>query len=104
MDKSLPKREFPLEEFKAEQERDRAEFATSVQEFLTKFIDQNPKLRDLKIEAMNDIKLSLVLGYSPPKGVLLKYLQEEQSHVGKELCSQIEDQIGRPVKPDEVED
>lgn len=95
MDKSLPIREFPLEEFKAEQEREHAEFATFIQESSTKFIDQNPKLRDLEIEAMNDIKLSLVLGYSPPKGVLLKYLQEEQSY--------IEDQIGRPVKPDEVD-
>lgn len=103
MDKSLPRREFPLEEFKAEQDGGHAEFVVSVQELLTKLIAQNPKLMDLQIEAINDIKIFLVLGYSPPKGVLLKYLQEEQSHVGKELCSQIEDQTGRPVKPDEVD-
>ena len=103
MDKSLTIRKFPLREIKAELDRDHAEFEASAQEALEKFIDQNPKLIDLKVEAINEIKISLILGYSPPKGILLKYLQQEQSRIYKEFCSQIEEIIGRPVSLDEVE-
>lgn len=104
MNKSQPIREFPLEEFKAELDRDHAEFVASVQESLTKFTDQNPKLMDSKIKTINDVKIFSVLGSSPPKGVWLKHLQQEQSRVEKELCSQIESQMGRPVPLDEVDE
>ena len=103
MDKSLPIQKFPLKEYKAELDRDHAEFEASVQEALAKFIDQNPQLMDLKVETINEVKISLILGYSPLKGVLLEYLEQEQSRIYKEICSQIEVQIGRPVTLDEVE-
>ena len=57
----------------------------------------------MKVEAIPEIKISIVLGSSPLKGILLEYLQQEQSRIYKEVCSQIEAQIGRPVTLDEVE-
>lgn len=103
MDKSLSIREFPLKEFKAELDRDHAEFEASVQNSLAKLIDQNPQIMNLKVEAINGVKISLILGTSPPKGVLLEYLQQEQSRIYKEFCSQVEAQTGRPISLDEVE-
>ena len=103
MDKSLPIREFPLKEFKAELDRDHAEFKASVQNSLVKLIDQNPQIMDLKVEAINEIKISLILGHLPPKGVMLEYLQQEQSRIYRELCSQAEAQTGRPVSLYEME-
>ena len=103
MDKSLPIQKFPLKEFKEELDRDHAEFEASVQNSLAKLIDQNPQIMNLKVEAINGVKISLILGTSPPKGVLLEYLQQEQSRIYKEFCSQVEAQAGRPVSLDEVE-
>ena len=103
MDKSLPIREFPLKEFKAELDRDHAEFEASVQNSLAKLIDQNPQIMDLKVEAINEIKISLILGRLPPKGVMLEYLQQEQSRIYRELYSQAEAQTGRPVSLYEME-
>ena len=103
MDKSLPIRKFPLKELEAELDKDHAEFEASVQEALAKLIDQNPKLMDLKVEAINEVKISLTLGFLPPKGVLLEYLQQEQSRIYRDICSQVEAQTGRPVTLDEVE-
>ena len=103
MDKSLPIREFPLKEFKEELDRDHAEFEASVQNLLAKFIDQNPQIMDLKVEAINEVKFSLTLGHLPPKGVMLEYLQQEQSRIYRDLCSQAEAQTGRPVSLYEME-
>ena len=103
MDKSLPIREFPLKEFKAELDRDHAEFKASVQNSLVKLIDQSPQIMDLKVEAINEIKISLTLGHLPPKGVMLEYLQQEQSRIYRELCSQAEAQTGRLVSLYEME-
>lgn len=103
MDKSLPIRKFPLKELKAELDKDHAEFEASVQEALAKLINQNPKLMDLKVETINEVKISLTLGCLPPKGVLLEYLQQEQSRIYKEFCSQIEESIGQLISLDEVE-
>ena len=103
MDKSLPIQKFPLNEFKEELDRDHAEFEASVQNSLAKFIDQNPQIMDLKVEAINKVKISLTLGHLPPKGVMLEYLQQEQARIYRELCSQAEAQTGRPVSLDEVE-
>ena len=103
MDKSLPIQKFPLKEFKEELDRDHAEFEASVQNSLAKLIDQNPQIMDLKVEAINEVKISLTLGYLPPKGVLLEYLQQEQSRIYRDLCSQAEAQTGRPVSLYEME-
>ena len=103
MDKSLPIQEFPLKEFKEELDRDHAEFEASVQNSLAKLIDQNPQIMDLKVEAINAVKISLTLRHLPPKGVMLEYLQQEQSRIYRDLCSQAEAQTGRPVSLDEVE-
>ena len=103
MDKSLPIQKFLLKEFKEELDRDHAEFEASVQNSLAKLIDQNPQIMNLKVEAINGVKISLILGTSPPKGVLLEYLQQEQSRIYKEFCSQVEAHTGRPVSLDEVE-
>ena len=103
MDKSLPIQKFPLKEFKEELDRDHAEFEVSVQEALAKLIDQNPQIMDLKVEAINGVKISLTLGRLPPKGVMLEYLQQEQSRIYGDLCSQAEAQTGRPVSLYEME-
>ena len=107
MDQPLPIQRFPLKEFKEELDRDHAEFETSVeasvQEVLGKLTDQAPQLVDAKVEAINEIKISIVFGLAPPKGVLLEYLQQEQSRIYRELCSQLEGTKGRPVSPHEVE-
>ena len=103
MDKSLPIQKFPLKEFKEELDRDHAEFEASVQNSLSKLIDQNPQIMDLKVEAINEIKISRILGHLPPKGVMLEYLQQEQSRIYRELCSQAEAQTGRPVSLYEME-
>ena len=96
-----------MQEIKAELDRDLAESEASAQELsqdlLAKLRDQNPHLMDLKVEAIPEIKISIVLGSSPLEGILLEYLQQEQSRIYKEVCSQIEAQIGRPVTLDEVE-
>ena len=105
MDKSLPIHKFPLKEFKEELDRDHAEFEASVQNSvqnsLAKLIDQNPQIMNLKVEVINGVEISLILETSPPKGVLLEYLQQEQSRIYKELCSQVEAQTGRPISFDE---
>ncbi len=106
MDKSFPI-SFPIQEFKAEFDKDIAEYEASsqeaIQDLLAKLRDQNPQLMDLKVEAIHEIKISIVLERSPVKGILQEYLKQAQSHVEKEICSQIEDQIGRPVTLDEVD-
>ena len=103
MDKSLPIQKFPLKEFKEELDRDHAEFEASVQNSLAKLIDQNPQIMGLKVEAINAVKISLTLGHLPPKGVMLEYLQQEQSRIYRDLCSQAEAQTGRPVSLYEME-
>ena len=107
MDQPLPIRRFPLKEFKEELDSDHAEFEASVeasvQEVLGQLADQTPQLMDAKVEAINEIKISVVFGLVPPKGVLLEYLQQEQSRIYKELCSQLEETKGRLVSLDEVE-
>ena len=106
MDKSFPI-SFPIQEFKAEFDRDMAEYEASsqeaIQDLLAKLRDQNPRLMDLKVEAIPEIKISMVLGSFPPQGILQEYLKQVQSHVEKELCSQIEEQIGRPVTLAEID-
>lgn len=100
MDKSFPI-SFPIQELKAELDRDIAESEASSQEtsqdFLAKLRDQNPQLMDSEVEAISEIKISMVLERSPAKGILQEYLKQVQSHVEKELYSQIEEQKGRPV-------
>ena len=107
MDQPLPIRRFPLKEFKEELESDHAEFEASVeasvQEALAKLTDQTPQLMEAKVEAINEIKISADFGLAPPKGVLLEFLQLEQSRLYRELCSQLEATKGRPVSLDEVE-
>ena len=107
MDKSFPI-PFPIKEFKAEFDRDiavyEASYQEAIQDLLAKLGDQNPQLLDLKVEAISEIKISMVLGSIPPQGILQEYLKQVQSHVEKELCTQIEEQIGRPVTLDEVDD
>lgn len=103
MDKSLPIQKFPLKEFKEELDRDHAEFEASVQNSLATLIDQNPQIMDLKVEAINEVKIFLTLGHLPPKGVMLEYLQQEQSRIYKEFFPQIEESIGQPISLDGVE-
>ncbi len=106
MDKSFPI-PFPIKEFKAEFDKDRAEYEASsqeaIQDLLAKLGDQNPQLLDLKVEAISEIEISMVYECLPPKGILQEYLKQVQSYVEKELCAQIEEQIGRPVTLDEVD-
>ena len=97
---------FPIQEYKAELAKDHAkdhsELKALVQEASAKLIDQNPELMDVKVEAINKIEISLILGYSPPKGILLEYLEQEKSLIDKEICSQIEESIGQHVTLEEI--
>ena len=101
--KRNPIPEFPLKEFKAEIYSDHDKFKTSVKQVVQKLIDQNPKLMNLKVDSINEIKISLVLGTSPPEGTLKEYLQQVQSDFYKKFCDQIEKVAGQPVSLDDMD-
>ena len=104
MNNSFPK--FPMKEFKAELERESAEFESTIQKSLhtslEELYDQNPQLRDAEITKLYRLRLSLKLREVPPKGLLLKYLEELQDSAYKQLLSQTEKEVGWSTTPDGV--
>ena len=104
MDNSFPK--FPMKEFEVELERENAEFKSAIQKSLNTSLadlyDRNPQLTDVEITKVSRITVSLELEQVPPRGILLKYLEQLQDSVYKQLFSQIQKEIGRPTTPDET--
>ena len=97
---------FPIEELKAELEKEHAEFKFAIQELsqklLTELKNQNPGLMDAKIIEQNDIQLSIILGKRQSHGISLEYFKQVQDIVLKDAYSRIEKELGRPITPDEL--
>ena len=97
---------FPTEEFEAELEQEHVEFKSAIQELSEKLLaqlkDQNPELMDAKITKQNDIQISITLGRKQADGILLKYHRQVKDIALKDMCSQIEKVVGRPITPAEV--
>ena len=97
---------FPIEELKAEQKKEHAEFKSAIQELsqklLTQLKDQNPELMDAKIIKQNDMQISITLGRRQPDGILLEHSREVQEVVLRDICSQIEKEVGRSITPAEL--
>lgn len=106
MNKPFPTPEFPMEEYKAEREQDHAEFESAIQEVFQKLLaqlkNQNPQLMAAKITKLHDLNISIVLREERLKGILLEYLEQVQSQFYKQIFSQMEEIVGRPVAFDEV--
>ena len=105
MNNSFPN--FPMEEFKAELERENAEFKSALQKSLDKSLAelyvQNPQLKDVEITELSSMEFSLKLQMVSPKGIILKYLVQLQDSVYQQLSSQTEREVGRPSTPGEVD-
>ncbi len=97
---------FPIEEFEEEPEQEHAEFKSAIQKSSQKLLaqlkDQNPELMDAEITKLNNIEISITLERKQPNEILLEYLQQIQDIVTKDVYSQIEKALGRPVTPAEL--
>ena len=97
---------FPIEEFEKELEQEHAEFKSAIQKSTEKVLaqlkEQNPEPMDVQITKLNDIKISITLGRRQPDGILLEHLQQIHDILLKDLYSEIEKAIGRPVTPAEL--
>lgn len=97
---------FPIEEFEAELEQEHAEFKSAIQKLTPKLLaqlkEQNPELMAAQITKQNDIEISITLGRKQPDGIKLEYHKQIQDIVRKDLYSQIENALGRPVTPAEL--
>ena len=97
---------FPIEEFKTELEQEHAEFKSTIQKSSQKLLaqlkEQNPELVGAKITKQNDIAISITLERRQPDGILLEYHKQIHDIVLKDVYSQIEKALGRPVTPAEL--
>lgn len=97
---------FPIEEFEAELEQEHAEFKSAIQKSSQKLLaqlkEQNPELMDAQITKQNDIEISITLERKQPDGVKLEYHKQIQDIAAKDVYSQIEKALGRPVTPTEL--
>lgn len=97
---------FPIEEFEAELEQEHAEFKSAIQKSSQKLLaqlkDQNPELMDAQITKLNDIEISITLERKQPGGIKLEYHKQIQEIATKDVYSQIEKALGRPVTPAEL--
>ena len=97
---------FPIEAFEEELEQEHAEFKSAIQKSSQKLLaqlkDQNPELIAVQITKQNDIEISITFGRRQPDGIWLEYLQQIQDIVLKDVYSQIEKALGRPVTPAEL--
>ncbi len=97
---------FPIEELKEEREQEHAEFKSTIQKSTQKVLaqlkDQNPELMAAQITKQHDIEISITLEGKEPDGIFLEYLQQIQDILLKDICSQIEKALGRPVTPAEL--
>ena len=97
---------FPIEEFEAELEQEHAEFKSAIQKSSQKLLaqlkDQNPELMDAQITKLNDIEISITLERKQPDGIKLEYHKQIQDIATKDVYSQIEKALGRPITPAEL--
>lgn len=97
---------FPIEEFEAELEQEHAEFKSGIQKSSQKLLaqlkEQNPELMDAQITKLNDIEISITLERKQPGGIKLEYHKQIQEIATKDVYSQIEKALGRPVTPAEL--
>ena len=97
--------DFPIEEFEAELEQEHAEFKSAIQESSQKLLaqlkDQNPELMDAKIIKHNDIEISITLERRK-SGTSLEYSRQVRDIALKDIYSQIEKELGRPITPAEL--
>ncbi len=97
---------FPIEEFEEELEQEHAEFKSGIQKSSQKLLaqlkDQYPEFINAQITKLNDIQISTTLKRKQPDGILLEHLQQIQDILLKDLYSQIEKALGRPVTPAEL--
>lgn len=98
--------EFPIEELEAELEQEHAEFKSAIQELSQKLLAQlkerNPGLMGAKIIEQNDIQCSITLARRQRDGISLEYSRQVQDIVRRNIYSQIEKEIGRPITPAEL--
>ncbi len=96
-----------IRELRAELERDLALQESSAQELSTMLLaqiaEQNPQLMDLYVEGIQEIKVNIVFGSSPVKGILLRYLQEECTRICNEIRTRAEERTGRPISSSEID-
>ena len=96
---------FPIEERKAELEKEHADFKSAIQELsqklLTQLKDQNPELMDVKIIKQNDIEISIKLKRRRSE-ISLEYSKQVRDIVCKEIYSRIKKELGRSITPDEL--
>ncbi len=97
---------FPIEEFKEELEQEHAEFESAIQKSTQKVLaqlkEQNPELMAAQITKQNNIEISITLENRQPDGIKLEYHKQIQDIVLKDVYSQIEKALGRPVTPAEL--
>ena len=97
---------FPIEELKEEREQEHAEFKSAIQQLSQKLLaqlkDQNPEPMDVQNTKLNDIAISITLAKKQPDGIKLEYRQQIHDIATKDVYSQIEKALGRPVTPAEL--
>ncbi len=97
---------FPMKEFEAELEQGHVEFKSAIQELSEKLLaqlqEQNSELMHAKITKQNDIQIKIILGERQSDGILLEYDKQIKDIVLKDMCSQIEKEVGRPITPAEI--
>ena len=97
--------EFPIKEFEAELEQEHTEFKSAIQKSLQKSLaqlkEQNPELMGAQIIKLNDIKISIKLKKKTSE-ILLEHDKQIQDIVTKDVYSQIEKALGRPITPAEL--
>ena len=97
---------FPIEEFEEELEQEHAEFKSAIQKSSQKLLaqlkDQYPELMGAQITKLNNIEISTTLERKQPNKILLEHDKQIQDIVTKDVYSQIEKALGRPVTPAEL--
>ena len=97
---------FPIEKFKKELEQGHAEFKSALQKLSQKLLaqlkDQNPALMAAQITKLNDITISITLERKQPDGIKLEYHKQIQDIATKDVYSEIEKALGRPITPAEL--
>ena len=101
--------EFPIEEFEAELEQKHAEFKSAIQKSSQKLLAQ---LKERWIRTQNSwlpkllnrmiLKISITLERKQPDGIKLEYHKQIQDIATKDVYSQIEKALGRPITPAEL--
>ena len=97
---------FPIEKLEEELEQEHAEFKSAIQKSTQKVLaqlkEQNPELMAAQITKLNDIAISITLKRNQPDGIKLEYHKQIQDIATKDVYSEIEKALGRPITPAEL--